>query len=135
MEGVVKKVDQVEVVNHEEVDELWVDGDAATTSTDNSSKTQKKKEATTRLPSFNGITLHPPAKKQKRSSPAWNYRGFFKINGKIDFSRTMCGFCGLIQKYLSTPSNLANHLRGKHNALVHSEEEDQMVNRDPLLYS
>ena len=131
----MKKVDQVEVVNHEEVDELWVDEDAATTSNDDSSKTQKKKVATSRLPSFNGITLHPPAKKQKRSSPAWNYGGFFKVDGKIDFSRTMCGFCGLIQKYSSTPSNLANHLRGKHNALVHSEEADQMVKRDPLLYS
>ena len=110
----MKEVDQVEVVNHEEVDELWVDEDAATTSTDDSSKTQKKNLATTRLPSFNGITLHPPAKKQKRSSPAWSYGGFCKINGKIDFSKTMCGFCGLIQKYSSTPSNLANHLRGKH---------------------
>ena len=132
----MKEAGQVEIVNHEEVeDQLWVDEDAATTSTDDSSKTRKKKVATTRLPSFNGITLHPPAKKQKRSSPAWNYGGFFKVDGKIDFSRTMCGFCGLIQKYSSTPSNLANHLRGKHNALVHSEEEDQMVNRDPLLCS
>ena len=51
MEGVVKEVDQVEVVNHEDVeDQLWVDEDAATTSTDNSSKTQKKKVATSRLP-------------------------------------------------------------------------------------
>ena len=133
MEGAVEENDQV--VNHEEVDELWVDDDAVTTSTDDSSKTQKKKVATGRLPSFNGITLSPPAKKQKRSSPAWNYGGFFKVDGKIDFSRTMCGFCGLIQKYSSTPSNLANHLRGKHNALVHSEEADQMVKRDPLLYS
>ena len=133
----MKEVDQVEVVNHEEVDQLWVDDDAVTTSTDNFSKTQrKKKEATTRLPSFNGITLHPPAKKQKRSSPAWNYGGFFKVDGKMDFSRTMCGFCGLIQKYSSTPSDLANHLRGKHNALLDLDMEDHMVNvPDPLLNS
>ena len=99
-------------------------------------KTQKKKEvATTRLPRFNGITLHPPAKKQKRSSPAWNYGGFCEVNGKIDFSMTMCGFCGLIQKYSSTPSNLANHLRGKHNALLVLDMEDHMVNTDPLLNS
>ena len=124
-----------QMVNHEEINELSVDEDAATT-TDDSSKTQKKKEvATTRLPRFNGITLHPPAKKQKRSSPAWNYGGFFKVDGKMDFSRTMCGFCGLIQKYSSTPSNLANHLRGKHNALLVLDMEDQMVNRDPFLYS
>ena len=107
----MKEVDQVEMVNHDEVDELWVDEDAATTSTDDSSKTQKKNLATTRLPSFNGITLHPPAKKQKRSSPAWNYGGFFKVDGKIDYSRTMCGFCGLIQKYSSTtPSPLRNQI-------------------------
>ena len=135
MEGVEKEVDEAGMVNYEEVNELWVDEDAATTSTDDSSKTLKKKVATTRLPSFNGITLHPPAKKQKRSSPAWNYGGFFKVDGKIDFSRTMCGFCGLIQKYSSTPSNLANHLRGKHNALLDLDMEDHMVNTDPLLNS
>ena len=122
-------------VDREEVDELWVDDDATTTSIDTSSKTEKKKVATTRLPSFNGITLHPPAKKQKRSSPAWKYGGFFEVNGKIDFSRTMCGFCGLIQKYSSTPSNLANHLRGKHNAPLVLDMEDHMVNADPLLNS
>lgn len=63
------------------------------------------------LPMWNNKKLYPP---NKSRSLAWIFGGFLIEEGKLDMQKTICGLCGLRQKYCSTPTNLMQHVQNHH---------------------
>ena len=60
-----------------------------------------------------GVKLFPPG--GKASSEAWLHGGFKKNEeGQIMKDRMFCKYCNMSFKYLSSPSNLMNHVKEKH---------------------
>ena len=92
-----------------------------TAATTNTAQT-KVSDTNNNWPSWNGERLFPPPRKVLNPSKAWKFGGFKKANGKLDMSNTVCGICGKIFKYRSTPAHLSQHLQSEHLTIYTSTE-------------
>ena len=93
---------------------------------------KKSADANNNKPSWKGVTLFPPQRKNSNPSKAWQFGGFRKENGKLNMENTVCGLCGKEFKYKNTPSHLSQHLQSEH-ATDYASKDDQSKVAQPKM--
>ena len=93
---------------------------------------KKSADVNNNKPSWKGVTLFPPQRKNSNPSKAWQFGGFRKENGKLNMENTVCGLCGKEFKYKNTPSHLSQHLQSEH-ANDYASKDDQSKVAQPKM--